>query len=90
MKPPPDNAGSESFEPSQLQCLVVELLKSRVRALSIVASDRGIILSGFCDSFHAKQMAQEIVSQHSHLAIVANNLVVEYSPDCDRSRIERD
>ncbi len=79
MKRKPSNGQLNSKDPRELQGLVRELLKNRLWAFSIGMSETGIVLNGACNSFHTKQMAQEIVSQHTHLPIAANNLVVHYS-----------
>lgn len=63
----------------QIRDLVHEFLKRRVRSLSVSITEFGIVLNGYCDSYHTKQMAQEIVSQHTTLRVHANNLTVQYS-----------
>ncbi len=79
MKRNPNNKRLNSKHPHELQGLVLELLKNRLWSFSIGITETGIVLHGACNSFHAKQMAQEIVSQHTDLPIAANNLVVHYS-----------
>jgi len=61
---------------SELKSLVMGLLNGHMRSLSIDVSERGIVLRGVCDSFHAKQLAQEIVTKSSSLRILSNDLVV--------------
>ena len=66
----------------ELKCLVMGLLKGHLRSLTIDVSERGIVLGGNCDSFHAKQLVQEIVTKSSSLRILSNDLVVnEHRPD---------
>lgn len=61
---------------AELQQLVRGLLRNHLRSFSVELSDDGIVLSGYCDSFHAKQMAQEIVAKSTSRRIVSNDLVV--------------
>jgi hypothetical protein len=61
---------------TELKSLVMGLLKGHLRSLTIDVSERGIVLGGNCDSFHAKQLAQEIVTKSSSLRILSNDLVV--------------
>ena len=60
----------------ELRSLVMGLLKGHLRSLSIDASELGIVLRGDCDSFHTKQLVQEIVTKSSSLRIISNGLVV--------------
>ena len=79
MKPFEDELPIQLSDPHELRKLVLELLKNRMRSFVVGVSEQGIVLSGECSSFHAKQLAQEIVSQHCRLRIIANNIVVRYS-----------
>lgn len=79
MNPASDDDPNLLSDPEHIQAIVREFLKRRVHLFSITTSSRGIELHGFCDSFHTKQMAQEIVAQHTSLRIAANLLVVQYS-----------
>lgn len=66
---------------AELKSLVMGLLKGHLRSLTINVSERGIVLGGNCDSFHAKQLVQEIVTKSSSLRILSNDLVVnEHQP----------
>jgi len=69
----------QSHGSDELQMLVLGQLKSHVRSLKVDISEAGIVLNGHCDSFQAKQMAQEIIRHNTTLPIVTNNLVVDYS-----------
>lgn len=71
--PPRNSNDSYAIE---LQFSVLELLGNKVQKLSIVVEDEGIILHGVCDSFHTKQMAQEIVTKNTSRRVVANLLEV--------------
>jgi hypothetical protein len=71
--PPPNANDSYAIE---LHFSVLELLGSRVQKLSIVVEDEGIILHGVCDSFHTKQMAQEIVTKNTSRRVVSNLMIV--------------
>ena len=82
MKPEQDikNTGADGYT-VELQNLVLGGLGRYLRSFSIDASDDGLVLRGFCDSFHVKQMVQETVSKNTSQRIVANDLVVESSAD---------
>lgn len=60
---------------------VRELLGPKIRELSIEVSEEGLILSGNCDTFHAKQSVQEAVSKSSSRPIAANLIVVREHPE---------
>lgn len=61
----------------ELKKLVLDALKGRLRSLTIDVSEQGIVLRGECQSFHAKQMVQEIVKRNSPMRILSNDLVVD-------------
>ena len=61
---------------AELKSLIMGLLKGHLRSLTIDVEERGIVLRGNCDSFHAKQLVQEIVAKSSSLRILSNDLVV--------------
>ncbi len=62
-----------------LQNIVLALLGSHLRSFTINFLEVGLVLRGSCDSFHAKQMAQETVAKNTSLRIAANDLVVNES-----------
>ena len=67
---------------AELKSLVLGLLNGHLKSLTIDVSELGIVLRGNCDSFHAKQLVQEIVTKSSSLRILSNDLVVgEHQPD---------
>lgn len=61
---------------TELKSLVMGLLKGHLKSLTVDVLERGIVLGGNCDSFHAKQLVQEIVTKSSSLRILSNDLVV--------------
>lgn len=61
---------------TELKSLVMGLLKGHLKSLTVDVSERGIVLGGNCDSFHAKQLVQEIVTKSSSLRILSNDLAV--------------
>lgn len=71
--PKPTSADKLSAE---LQQLVLGLLGVHLRTFRISISDEGIVIRGCCDSFHTKQMVQEIVGKSTSRRIVANELIV--------------
>lgn len=79
--------GDETGLADELCSVVNQLLGCHVRRLSIDLHEGGVLLRGICDSFHAKQMAQEIVSKSTSLPILANMLVVD-APPKDRLPID--
>lgn len=67
---------------AELKNLIMGLLNGHLRSLTIDVTEQGIVLRGNCDSFHAKQLVQEIVTKSSSLRILSNDLVVsEHHPD---------
>lgn len=67
---------------AELKSLIMGLLKGHLRSLTIDVTEGGIVLRGTCDSFHAKQLVQEIVTKSSSLRILSNDLVVnEHQPN---------
>jgi hypothetical protein len=71
--PPPSSNDSYAIE---LRFSVLELLGNRVQKLSIAVEKEEIILHGVCDSFHTKQMAQEIVTKNTSRRVVSNLMIV--------------
>jgi hypothetical protein len=84
MEPNQVRGQADSHNAAELQSLVLGLLDDRLKSFKIDVSQAGIVLDGFCDSFHVKQMAQEIIRQHTSLPIVTNRLEVNY-PNSDKS-----
>lgn len=71
----PDN--NQPVNSLQLESVVLCFFKNRVRVFSVELTDSGIILRGHCDSFHTKQMIQEIVAKQSNLRVYSNELIVD-------------
>jgi hypothetical protein len=61
---------------SELHFSVTELLGNRIQTLSIVVNEEGVILDGVCDSFHTKQLVQEIVTKSTSRRVVSNLIAV--------------
>jgi hypothetical protein len=78
---------NQSIDPdsisAELKRLIEGLLGSHLRSFSIDVSELGLALRGNCDSFHAKQLVQEIVSKSSSLRILSNDLVVNEPRACE-------
>lgn len=55
---------------------VLSLLNGHLTAITIDVSDQGIVMRGTCDSFHAKQLAEETVVQISNLRVLSNELII--------------
>ncbi len=70
------NQSSNEAYAIELQMAVTEQLGSQVRSLCIQVSDAGIILNGNCETYHIKQMVQEIVGKYTSRQIVSNRIVV--------------
>jgi hypothetical protein len=64
----------------ELHLYVTEMLGNQVQSLSIQVSDEGVVLNGTCDSYHSKQLAQEIVSKSTSRRILSNFIVVRDLP----------
>jgi hypothetical protein len=77
------NEGNSSKEDhmnaQELYLYVSEILGTQVRALSIELSDDGIVINGNCDSYHSKQLVQEIIGKSTSRRIVSNLIVVRDS-----------
>lgn len=74
------NDGNSSKEDhlfaQELYLHVSEILGNQVRELSIHVNKEGIVINGACDSYHAKQLAQEIVGKSTSRRIIENRIVV--------------
>ncbi len=73
---PPDPASTDALS-KELEDIVLRCLGNHLQQFRIDSSDKGIVINGFCDSYHAKQMAQEIVLKNTIQKIAANKLVVK-------------
>ncbi len=68
---------------AELAQRVQESLAWHLKSLSITNTGLGLVLQGECDSYHAKQMAEELVIRYTSERILENNLVVTSGPRCD-------
>ncbi len=73
---PPEPAFTDALS-KDLEDVVLRLLGNHLQQFKIDISDEGVVMSGSCDSFYAKQMAQEIVLKNTSQRIAANKLVVK-------------
>lgn len=60
----------------ELHDCITESLKQQLQLLRVEVSDAGVVLHGTCDSFHIKQLAQEIITKNTSRRILANRIVV--------------
>jgi hypothetical protein len=60
----------------ELEKLIASRLNGRVRAFQLVLETDGLVLHGYCISYHAKQVAQHLVMEMSTLPILANEIEV--------------
>jgi hypothetical protein len=68
----------------ELEILVTKKLAGHLDQFQLVQSVDGLTLTGLSKSFHAKQMAQELVTQFGNFRIIANELVV--LPLCNEAK----
>ena len=81
----PKSTSAETLS-AELRQLVLGLLGVHLRSFAISISDEGIVLRGCCESFHAKQMVQEIVAKSTSRRIVANELIVSVHEGSDHQK----
>jgi len=62
----------------QLELIVMTRLARHVSQVQLIESADGLTLRGSCKSFHAKQMAQELLMQFGNFRVIANELAVGY------------
>jgi len=73
----PDAAiGSEFVK--ELESMLVTKLAGRIAQVHLIESVDGLTLQGCCTTFHAKQLAQELLKQHGCSKSIANCLTVRY------------
>jgi hypothetical protein len=65
---------SETLVEWQIHCQCQ--LGSRVRHLRLIPCEGGVTLTGYCRTYHAKQLAQHIVGETTGLRVVANEIDV--------------
>jgi hypothetical protein len=65
--------------PDELERVEIDVgadLRGQVGNFSLVAKENGLFLFGHAKSYYAKQRAQHLVMQRSHLQIAANHITV--------------
>ena len=67
---------STSIPSQELEELVACRLNGRIREFRLVLETDGLVLSGYCRSYHAKQVAQHFVMDMSTMPILANEIEV--------------
>jgi len=73
----------------ELELIVMTKLAGHVSQVQLIESADGLTLRGSCKSFHAKQMAQELLMQFGNFRVIANELTVGYTDDRVRAlRVE--
>lgn len=68
--------GTLSQERDSLEAIIRDRLGYSVGDLQVQLSDDGIVLKGNTQSWYTKQLAQELVMEHSSLPIVLNAIRV--------------
>jgi hypothetical protein len=61
---------------SELEAFVQGRLNSRVRDFRLSVGEDGLILTGFAQTYYAKQLAQHALMEASDLPICRNNIEV--------------
>jgi hypothetical protein len=61
---------------SRLQAAVAGRLGRRVHNFRVVVRDNGLVLQGQAPSYYAKQLAQHVVMETTHLPILINEIKV--------------
>ena len=59
-----------------LEAIVKGRLNGRVRAFRLTPESRGLVLSGWCHTYYAKQLAQHLVMESTKLRILVNDIDV--------------
>ena len=73
---PEATTGSEFVK--KLETMLVTKLACRISHVRLIDSADGLRLQGFCTTFHAKQLAQELLKQHGCSRSISNCLTVRY------------
>jgi hypothetical protein len=60
----------------RVENLVKSRIGNRIRALRLVFKDAGVVLRGFSETYHAKQLAQHAAMQFA-VPVLANEIVVK-------------
>jgi len=73
---PEATAGSEFVK--ELETMLVTKLACRISHVRLIDSVDGLTLQGCCTTFHAKQLAQELLKRHGCSRAISNCLTVRY------------
>lgn len=68
--------GAIAAPTTDLAAMVQSQLAGRVRDFQMVITERGVVLRGRANNYHAKQLAQHAVMLASELPILANEIEV--------------
>lgn len=71
-------AQADRQEALSLEGILKRRLGYSVEQLQLHVENDGIVLKGFAPSWYIKQMAQEIVMEHSTMPIVLNDIHVSF------------
>ena len=74
--PPTLVRSPELPEIDQLECHVLSRLSGQVRNFRLVIRGCGLILTGQARTYHARQLAQQVVTEATMLPILANEIDV--------------
>lgn len=66
------------IDPAQLEAILRQELRGRVRDLRLEVTEGGLILLGCCVSYHSKQLAQHALIGKTDCPIVANRIEVQF------------
>jgi len=59
-----------------LESLIARRVGHRVRGLRVLVRDDGLVLQGFAQTYHAKQLAQHAAMEFATLPIISNEIEV--------------
>jgi len=68
--------GSEFVK--ELETMLKTKLACRISHVRLIDSVDGLTLQGCCTTFHAKQLAQELLKRHGCSRAISNCLIVRY------------
>jgi len=86
MNQPNLDLGNRSEYLQELEMIVVTRLAGHISQVQFTESTDGLVLRGFCRSFYAKQMVQELLMQLGNFRVIANEIVVVEVIDMDKLR----
>jgi len=86
MNQPNLDLGNRSEYLQELEMIVVTRLAGHISQVQFTESTDGLVLRGYCRSFYAKQMVQELLMQLGNFRVIANEIVVVEVIDMDKLR----